>query len=240
LTTEADADFWQMVRDAENEARLNPHRYTEFGEAALVWKMPAFDLGRDGVNEVIRKARKSKALLIDMRGNPGGAVDVLLQVTGRLFEKDVKMGDVKGRQAAKPMVAKGAHDDAFAGKVVALVDGASGSSAEVLARVLQLEKRGIVVGDRTRGAVMRSQRKRYSMGVDRMIFWSASITDADLIMSDGTSLEGRGVTPDELIVPAPEDLAAGRDPVLARAAQIAGLEITPEKAGAMFPIEWER
>jgi hypothetical protein len=36
------------------------------------------------------------------------------------------------------------------------------------------------------------------------------------------------------------DLAAQRDPVLAYAASLLGMAITPEKAGAFFPIEWRK
>jgi len=233
-----DFDFMKMVRDAESEARLNPHRYLEMGEDVLVWKMPSFDLGPEQVKILMKKARKCRALVVDLRGNPGGSVDALLDLIGRLFDRDVKVADLKGRRAGKPLVAQGSGKDAFAGKVVALVDAPSSSAAELFARVLQLEKRGVVLRDRTAGAVMLAVSKGYSLGVDRLIFYGATITEADLVMSDGLSLEGRGVTPDELLLPSAEDLAAERDPVLARALELAGLKRTGKQAGAMFPLQW--
>ena len=73
-----------------------------------------------------------------------------------------------------------------------------------------------------------------------MFTYGASITDADLIMADGKSLERNGVVPDEVILPSAEDLARGRDPVLMRAAQIAGVDLDPARAGRIFPVEWRK
>jgi len=57
-------------------------------------------------------------------------------------------------------------------------------------------------------------------------------------MTDGNSLEHRGVVPDELLLPSAADLAAGSDPQLARAFELLGLPITPAKAGQLFPPIW--
>lgn len=70
------------------------------------------------------------------------------------------------------------------------------------------------------------------------MYYGFSITIADVIMSDGKTLEKVGVTPDELVLPTPADLAAGRDPVLVHAAQLAGLKLDPIEAGKMFPFKW--
>lgn len=58
-------------------------------------------------------------------------------------------------------------------------------------------------------------------------------------MTDGNSLERTGVVPDELKLPSASDLAGKRDPVLAYALSLVGTDMTPEKAGALFPVEWK-
>jgi C-terminal processing protease CtpA/Prc len=229
-----------MMREAENEDRLNRQRYVEASDKLLICKMPSFAIDQVEVDGMMGKARNRETLILDLRGNPGGYVKTLERFTGYFFDKEIKIADIKGRKEMKPQMSKPHGGRNFNGKLIVLVDSNSGSAAEIFARVIQLEKRGVVIGDRTAGAVMQSQIFDHQDGTDIVVYYGVSVTNADVIMADGKSLEGVGVTPDELLLPTAADLAAKRDPVLARAAAIAGFELPPDKAGAMFPIEWRK
>ncbi len=231
-------DLWDLMRRQETEARLNSHRFYEVKDDLLIWKMPSFDLEPHKVDSTVGLAKKHKALILDLRGNGGGAEETLLRMVSNFFDRHIKLGDIKRRKETKSLVAKTRGGEVFSGKLIVLIDSQSGSAAELFARVVQLEKRGIVIGDMSAGVVMRSKFYDHAHGVNEQIFYGASITDADLIMTDGRSLEHAGVTPDELKLPTPIALAAKHDPVLAYAASLAGVTMTPEKAGTLFPVEW--
>ncbi len=238
VTRDASSDIWDVARENERDAHLARARWVDLSGDVMVLKFPGFFFGEAQINDMMNKARKHKSLIVDLRGNPGGAVTVLKDFLGEVLDHDVKIGDRIARDGSKTMDAKSRGRDAFSGKLVVLVDSRSASAAELFPRVLQLEKRATILGDKTAGAVMESKRYPYTLGLDTVIAYGASITDADLIMTDGKSLENTGVTPDETILPTAADLAAGRDPVMVRAAELCGAKITPEAAGAYFPYEW--
>lgn len=238
LSSTTGSDRVDLIRQWENYALLRRHRIVE-AKDFLIWKMPQFG-DSEVVADVMEKARKRKALILDLRGNAGGYEETLLRLIGSVFDHDVKVGDIKSRKETKPLNAKTRGSDrVFVGKLVVLVDSGSSSSSELFARVVQLEKRGTVIGDRTSGFVMRAQHFFRKSAMDAYFEYGTSVTVADLIMTDGKSLEGLGVTPDELMLPTAADMAALRDPVVSRAAAIAGILITPEKAGSFFPVEWK-
>ena len=233
-------DIWNLMREEQEESHLNRHRFYEAGDDLLIWKMPQFDLDEDEVAAKVDKFRKRKALILDLRGNGGGYAKTLQWLAGYFFDHDVKIADLKGRKEMKPLIAKSRGNQIFKGQLIVLVDSESASAAELFARLVQIEKRGIVIGDRSAGAVMLSQHYPHQIGLDTVVYYGVSVTDADLIMTDGKSLEKVGVTPDELLLPTAADMAAQRDPVLARAAALAGVKLDAEKAGALFPTEWRK
>jgi len=158
---------------------------------------------------------------------------------GGIFDKEIKIGDRVGRKEKKPEMSKAMHNH-FTGKLVVIINSNSASAAEIFARIVQLEKRGVVIGDRSSGSVMEARHYNEQMGSGdgTYIFYGVSVTESDLIMSDGKSLEHVGVVPDEIVLPSANDLGAGRDPVLSHAAELLGTKITPEDAGKAFPYEW--
>lgn len=232
-------DLNAYFRELEDEAHMTEHRAVEVSKDVGIWRMPSFDLTSDGVDERIDKVKKYQTLIIDLRRNGGGAEETLQRLIGNLFDRDITIGDMKRRKETKPMVAKTRGDSGFKGRLFVLVDSNSGSAAEILARVVQLEKRGTVLGDRTSGMVMRSRLYPHQIGLETIVFYGVSVTDADLIMSDGKSLEGVGVSPDEILLPTADDIRSQRDSVLSRAVAMAGGTLDPAEAGKLFPFKWK-
>ncbi|HET7209051.1 MAG TPA: S41 family peptidase [Terriglobales bacterium] len=228
---------WDLVRAEEDEEHASRVRYADIGKQLLMAKLPSFG-GDEEIDRLLSEARKHEQWILDLRGNPGGYEDALKLLIGGIFEHDVKIGDRVGREIKhEELLAKHSHHP-FNGKIIVLIDSRSASAAELFARVVQIEKRGLVLGDRSSGSVMEARSYSYHLGSDTIVPYGASITHGDLLMADGKSLEHGGVTPDEIVLPTAADMGSGRDPVLARAAEILGAKLTPEDAGALFPYEW--
>jgi hypothetical protein len=237
--TGGNGDLWQLLRDQENSEHLARQRISEFGDKLMVWKLPEFEISEEEIDRILKQARKYTFLVLDLRGNPGGLIKSLQFLVSGVMDHDVTIAKRTGRRPdLKPISAKARGT--FTGKLIVLIDSRSASAAELFARVVQLEHRGTVLGDHSSGSVMESIYYPWHQGVDTQFYYGASITEADLVMNDGKSLEHTGVIPDELILPTPEDLERGRDPVLSRAAKLAGIDLDPVASGRIFPVEWKK
>lgn len=215
------------------------HRFHELSEDVLIWKMGRFDLDEGELKDHFKKVKKRKALILDLRGNGGGYVSTLERFSGYFFDSNLTIAELKGRKELKPQVVRSQKEKAFKGQLVVLIDAGSGSASEIFARLVQLHKRGIVIGDRSAGSVMQSRYHSLQIGNYHGMTFGVDITEADVIMTDGKSLEHVGVTPDELLLPTAQEMSAMLDPVLTRAAELVGLKLDPKRAGELFPIDWK-
>ena len=228
-------DIWRMIREEENFERSQRSPYVELGTDIVVLQLRTFMVEDREIDRFVKRAQGFKALVLDLRGDLGGEEWTLLRLAGALVGSDT-FGVRHQRHQTEPLSTR-ADGPRFTGTVVVVVDAQSASAAETLAYLLQMRKRGAVVGDRTAGAVMEANGYAHRVGTDVVVSYGTLVSVADIVFADGTRLEGRGVSPDEIVLPSGADLAAQRDPALARAIALAGRNVSAEEAGSLFPIE---
>lgn len=231
-------NFWREIVEAEMADHQYARRSYSPGKDVLIWKLPDYDMNEKGVDALMGEALGYKALVLDLRNNPGGRAASLDRMVANLFDHDITIGTLESRKKTEKLTSKSRGSKAFSGKLIVIIDSQSGSAAEIFSRIVQIEKRGTVIGDRSAGAVMMARSATHSVGLDKIVYYGVSITIGNIVLTDGKSLEHVGVTPDEGVWPTPEDLASGRDPALARAVTLAGGQLSAEEAGKLFPVKW--
>ncbi len=226
-----DRDRTELELEAENEDARRKSRLVEFPEGVLVWKLRQFD--PEKIAGGLGKVASAKAVILDLRGNPGGYVQSAEDMLRGLFADDFEAYTIHWRNKSETTHIKGRS---YKGLLLVLIDQASASASEIFARTVQMRQRGILLGDRTAGALSTARLYPLSLGnAERFIAFAVQVTKSSVIMADGSVIEGKGVGPDYQIFPTHEQLYLGHDPVLAKALTIAGHKTTPEEAGKLFP-----
>lgn len=230
-----------LLREYEIDyGRTIEHRFIKIGNTTA-WQMPTFIIEPDSIDGIMQsRVKQSNNLILDLRGNGGGYVVALERLAGYFVEKDTKVADLKGRKEMKPQMAKTKGKDIFRGRLIVLIDSKSGSASEIFARFVQLEKRGVVIGDVSSGAVMQSRGVPMQVGADTVVPYGMNLTNADVIMTDGKSIEYVGVTPNLLSVPTNKEVASRLDIALSTSFKLLDENVTPEQAGKMFPFKWRQ
>lgn len=167
------------------------------------------------IDEAVDDLRDVDGMILDLRGNGGGALALVMGVAGHFFEERQAFGEHMQRDQtltyrANPRFVNRAGESVtpFGGPLAILVDETSGSASEVFAGGLQSVGRARVFGETSMGAVLPSRTTELPGG-DVLLH-----AFADFKTPDGTHLEGRGVVPDEAVPLRREDLLEGRDPQL--------------------------
>lgn len=221
----------------------SPQRSRGVGKSVIIWNFPTFMVPEEAVDKLVKDSGDYPAMILDLRGNCGGAQQTLLRLIGNVMDHNVTVGTKVTRNANSPLVAKSRGKKAYPGKMIVLVDSRSGSAAEIFARTMELEHRATVIGDRTAGSVMEARfygRRFPATSYSAPPDYGTEISQADILMPDGKSLEHIGINPDIKMVPTGSDLAANRDAVLSYAVSLAGGDLSPEEAGKLFPAQWPR
>jgi len=101
----------------------------------------------------LNEQKELKYLVIDLRGNPGGLLDVAVDICDKVLPKGLKILSVAGRLQEKAKEYSSVQEPIIDSKVklAILVDDQSASASEIFAGAIQDNDRGVIVGRRTFG-----------------------------------------------------------------------------------------
>ncbi len=124
------------------------------GEVALVTMTDVYDDLGELFERALSRARSPKlqGIVLDLRGNGGGATEGAIDVLGalipgaRLFPMRHRDGSIETDRAPEPP-----EGDRWSGPVATLIDGGTASAAEMLAGALAAYRRGPSIGSSTYG-----------------------------------------------------------------------------------------
>ena len=232
------SSFWMAFELSESDRRhrdefLELKQHLHFSGSIAVWR--PYELRREEgyVADGLKELKPSSALILDLRGMDVHRYEPVIRLLDGVFAEKFTAGTVKrGNQAlTDARLNVGGSASAFHGIVLVLVDSGTGGYAEVLARVIQQKRRGVILGDFTMGRVLEARQVGQTRGsLSSFAMASVVVPTGELVMGDGVAVDGKGVAPDLLLRPTPADLAGNRDVVLAKALAMLKQKVTAEDA----------
>ncbi len=142
-----------------------------------------------------------RALVIDLRNNPGGLLDAAIDVCNQFFDKGELIAYTQGRtpESREDFKAEGGHIKRTY-PVAILVNGGTASAAEIVSGAMKDTRRAVIVGEKTfgKGSVQTVLELQNGEGL--------RLTTARYYTPSGITIHQKGIAPQvELEVPADDE-----------------------------------
>ncbi|MBI5144159.1 MAG: hypothetical protein HZA30_03725, partial [Candidatus Omnitrophica bacterium] len=148
------------------------------------------------LEEALKKleAEGMDSLILDLRNNPGGLLDVAASVAEKFLPKDATIVSIKSRTPTQNAVFKARGDFSRPSfPMIVLVNEGSASGSEIVAGAIQDNKRGIILGTKTFG-------KASVQTVIPLRDGSAlRLTSASYFTPNGKMIRNQGIVPDVVV-----------------------------------------
>jgi carboxyl-terminal processing protease len=221
----AEARDVEIVRDTIEVPSVKDARILRDGIGYLritQFMAPTAGLLREHI-DALRKQGMT-ALVLDLRGNPGGLLTTAVEVAQMFLRNGQLVVSTRGRPGV------GSEQSAFAGgdvhyvdmPLAVLINKGSASASEIVAGALADHKRAVLVGETSFGKGSVQSVVRLRSNPDQAI----RLTTARYYTPAGRMIHGTGIDPD---IPVEVSVAAWRDVQLARLAKEKLKEFTPEE-----------
>jgi carboxyl-terminal processing protease len=107
------------------------------------------------IKNALKKLKEEKpiqSIVLDLRGNPGGLLDVAVDVCNKFLQKDLLIVSTKGREATSEKKYFAKEEPIVPNeKLVVLINENSASASEIVAGAIQDHDRGIILGTQSFG-----------------------------------------------------------------------------------------
>ncbi|MDD3988257.1 MAG: S41 family peptidase [Candidatus Omnitrophica bacterium] len=137
---------------------------------------------------------KPKALILDLRNNPGGLLDMSVEITGKFIPKGKLIVYTRGRKEEQSYeYFSSAKQPILNLPMAVLINEGSASGSEILAAALQYYKRAIIIGG-----------KSFGKGSVQVVIplgngTALKLTTSKYFTPDGKEISGKGVIPDIVV-----------------------------------------
>ncbi len=169
-------------------------RITQFGEKTSAELQKA-------LNRLTRQ--NMKALILDLRGNPGGLLDQAIDVCEKFLEHGQLVVSTQGqKRTTRSEKYARSRNPILDIPMVVLVNHGSASASEIVAGCLQDLKRAIIVGEKTFGKGSVQSILPLSDG------WALRLTTAKYYTPSKKIIHDKGIIPDIPVTISPEDKIA--------------------------------
>ncbi|MEV0583796.1 PDZ domain-containing protein [Nonomuraea sp. NPDC050310] len=223
-----------VVTPVADETALRYHAWVE-GRRARVHELSGGRLGYLHVPDMVssgwaqfhrdlRTEMAREGLVVDLRENGGGHTSEL--VLEKLSRRVTGWVRSRGYEPMRYPV------DSPRGAIVAIADEFAGSDGDIVSSGIKARKLGPLIGTRTWGGVIGID-SRYSL-VDGTVVTQPRYSH--WLEGQEWGVENYGVDPDLEVVTTPQDRAAGRDPQLDKAIELALAALTDTPAATAPPL----
>jgi len=160
----------------------------------------------------LRLGSSLRGIILDLRGNAGGAEDQAIQIVSAFAHHGVVGYRVQGNGKRVAL-----HTDdsvtLLHTSLAVLTDGDSASSSELVAGAVRDLHLGVIVGSRTAGELASAYFYSLSDGS------ALEITQSHILGALGERVDEIGITPNQQVTATAADLSRGDDPVIDRAVE---------------------
>ena len=192
----------EVVESERLEGDIGYVRLTEFSRGAT-GKMA------EAIKE-LNAEEPLKALILDLRDNPGGLLDESIFVSSQFIDEGVITIE-KLKEDEEQVFEAQPGGVAPEVPLVVLVNRGSASASEIVAGAIQDSGRGTVLGEQTFGKGTVQIPHSLSDGSE------LRVTIAEWLTPSGNQISGEGIVPDVYVERTQEDFVEDRDPQLERA-----------------------